>query len=223
VGWGIDNQLYLHNQPNEWNFHGDSFVQEVSFISNENPLSLKRYQDIILISDDLFSIEAQSEPNKSYPRGMKTTMPSNLISTYEGYGKVNYRKNLYDPKFFNDNNTCNSFYDPPLQPINGWTFDFDQSNLVGEIVTILQSDGSIFTGLIISAVYDTINDWTVVELQDQVPNSNGIPGTWYFSERALVNGEDVRANALTHTLSYDPVISNEPSVLFSVGIKGVLS
>lgn len=223
VGWGTDNELYLHNQPGEWNFHGEPFIQEISFVSNENPLAVKRYQDIALISDDLFSIEARSEPNRSYPRGMKTTMPSNLLSTYEGYGKVNYRKNLYDPKFFNNNNTCNSFYNPPLQPINGWTFDFDQSYLIGEVITIIQVDGNIFTGVVTSATYDIPNDWTVITLQDQAPGTNNVAGTWYLSERAYVNGEDIRANALTHTLSYDPTISDQASVLFSVGIKGVLS
>jgi hypothetical protein len=223
VGWGVDNQLYLHNQPNEWNFHGDSFTQKVSFVSNEQPLMLKRYQDISLISDDLFSITAQSESNKSYPLGMKTIMPTNLISTYEGYGKVNYRKNLYDPKFFNNNNTCSSYYNPPSQLINGWVFDFDQSTLVGQVVTILQAGGDIFTGEVLTAVYDAINDWTLVTLQGQQPDSNNVPGTWYYSDIAMWNGEDIRANALTHTLEYDPTINNTGSVLVSVGIKGVLS
>jgi hypothetical protein len=223
VGWGIDNQTYLHNQPNEWNFHGDSFVQRVSFVSNENPLALKRYQDITLVSDDLFSIEARSEPNRSYPLGMKTTMPTNLISTYEGYGKVNYRRNLYDPKFFNNNNISSSFYLPPTQPVNGWTLDFDQSTLLNELITIIQADGSIFTGIVTLATYDTVNDWTLITLQDQQPNTNGALGNWYLSERALCNGQDIRANALTHTLEYDPAINNTSSILVSVGIKGVLS
>jgi hypothetical protein len=223
VGWGIDNQLYLHNQPNQWNFHGQSFVQKVSFVSNDNPLMLKRYQDITLVSDDLFSVEAKSEPNRSYPLGMKTTMPANLISTYEGYGKVNYRKNLYDPKFFNNNNISSSFYLPPAQPVNGWIFDFDQSLLLNELVTIIQIDGNIFTGLVTSAVYDVVNDWTLITLQDQEPSTNGDLGNWYLSEIALCNGQDIRANALTHTLEYDPSINNTSSILVSVGIKGVLS
>jgi hypothetical protein len=222
VGWGVDNQLYLHNQPDQWNFHGDSFIQKVSFVSNEEPLMLKRYQDITLISDDLFAIEAQSEPNRSYPLGMNTNMPTNLISTYEGYGKVNYRKNLYDPKFFNSNNISNSAYDPPSQPINGWYLDFDQSYLVGETITIRQGE-NIYTGVVLTAVYDTINDLTLVTIQGSVPNSNGIVGEWYLSERALLNGQDIRANALTHTLSYDPTINGTGSILVSVGIKGVLS
>ena len=67
---------------------------------------------------------------------------------------------------------------------------------------------------------------TEIELVGLEPNTYGVEGKWYLSERVLLNGEDVRANALTHTLSYDPAApgaSGEGSVLFSVGIKGVLS
>lgn len=223
VGWGVNNQLYLHNQSEQWTFHGDSFTQKVSFVSNDQPLMLKRYQDITLVSDDLFSVSAESEPNRSYPLGMKTTMPTNLISTYEGYGKVNYRKNLYDPKFFNNNNTCSSFYNPPSQLTNGWVLDFNQSTLVGQTITIIQTDGGIFTGEVLTAVYDPLNDWTLVTLQGQQPDSNNVSGTWYYSDIAMWNGEDIRANALTHTLEYDPTINGTGSVLVSVGIKGVLS
>ena len=230
VGWGVNNQLYLHNQLNQWNFHGDPFIQKVSFVSNEEPLRLKRYQDITLVSDDLFSITAQSEPNRSYPLGMKTTMPTNLISTYEGYGKVNYRKNLYDPRYFNSNNISASSYNPPDQPINGWELDFDQSSIVAETITIIQpSDGQIFTGVVTYANYDPLTDRTLIRLTNPAnlepvePSTNGVEGSWYLSERALVNGEDIRANALTHTLEYDPTINNTGSVLVSVGIKGVLS
>jgi len=233
VGWGIDNQLYLHNQPNEWNFHGDSFVQRVSFVSNEQPMMLKRYQDITLVSDDLFSIEAESEPNRSYPRGMKTTMPTNLISTYEGYGKVNYRKNLYDPKFFVDSNTATTSYDPPTSVVNGWTMPGDQTSLLNDplatppifpdTITIIQDDGNIYTGQVSTAVYDPGLDITTITLVGAEPGTFGVNGSWYFSERALCNGQDIRANALTHTLEYDPTINNTSSVLVSVGIKGVLS
>jgi hypothetical protein len=230
IGWGADNRLYVHNFDTYLNFHGESFVQKVSFVSNENPLLLKRYQDITLISDDLFLIEAQSEPNRSYPRGMKTTMPTNLISTYEGYGKVNYRKNLYDPRYFDANNISTSSYNPPGQPINGWELDFDQLSISGETITIIQpSDGQIFTGVVTYANYDPLSDRTLIRLTNPVtaepiePSTNGVEGSWYLSERALVNGEDIRANAVTHTLTYNPAINDEPSVLFSVGIKGVLS
>ena len=223
VGWGVDNQMYLHNQSGEWNFHGDPFVQKVSFVSNVDPLLVKRYQQISLISDDVFSIEAQSEPNRSYPRGMKTIMPRNIVNTYEGYGDVNYRKNLFDPRFFNSNNICYTSYDPPLQPVNGWQFDFDQSSLINQNVTILQTDGEVFTGRVATAFYDLGTDTTLVTLVGLSPGTNGIEGQWYYSDIALLNGEDVRANALTHTLEYDPTINNTSSILVSVGIKGVLS
>jgi hypothetical protein len=154
---------------------------------------------------------------------MKTIMPENIIGTYEGYGAVNYRKNLYDPRFFNSNNVSTTYYDPPTQPVNGWIFNFDQEFLLGETVTIIQNDGLIFTGVVTLATYDDINDWTLITLQDLEPNTNSATGNWYLSERALVNGQDIRANALTHTLEYNPATYGESSVLFSVGIKGVLS
>jgi hypothetical protein len=225
--------MYLHNQPEQWNFHGDSFTQKVSFVSNEEPLMLKRYQDITLVSDDLFSIEAQSEPNRSYPLGMRTTMPTALISTYEGYGKVNYRKNLYDAKFFVDSNTITTAYDPPTSPINGWVLPGDQTGLLNDplavppipadTITIIQNDGNIYTGQVSTAVYDPLLDITTITLVGAEPDTTGVTGTWYFTERALCNGQDIRANALTHTLEYDPTINNTSSILVSVGIKGVLS
>jgi hypothetical protein len=154
---------------------------------------------------------------------MKTRMPKEIINIYEGYGKVYYRKNLYDPRFFNANNTCNSAYDPPTQPINGWQLDGDQSIVLNQTITILQSDGEIFTGLVLTAVYSPVFNNTLVTLAGNSPGTNGISGTWYYSDRAYLNGEDIRANAVTHTLEYDPSIDNEGSVLFSVGINGVLS
>ena len=219
VGWGKDNQLYLHNQPGEWTFHGDPFIQKVTFVSNENPLMLKRYQDITLVSDDKFSIEASSEPNRSYPLGMKTLMSENIINTFEGYGKTNYRKNLYDPRFFvvgnvSDTNTTT------------WILNGNQTSLVGETITIVQNDKNIYTGVITNPVYNSGPNNTDIELVGLQPDTIGEAGTWYLSEKVLLNGEDVRANALTHTLSYDPTpggIPGEGSVLFSVGIKGVLS
>jgi uncharacterized delta-60 repeat protein len=220
VGWGKDNQLYLHNQPGEWTFHGDSFIQKVKFVSNENPLLLKRYQDITLISDDKFSIEAVSEPNRSYPLGMKTMMTENLLGMYEGYGKTNYRKNLYDPKFFVPGNgsTTNS---------TTWSLNGNQTALNGEMITIIQdSDKNIYTGIIDNPVYNSGPNTTSIEIVGLEPGTTGVTGRWYLSEKVLLNGEDVRANALTHTLSYDPAApgaSGEGSVLFSVGIKGVLS
>jgi len=220
VGWGVDNQMYLHNQPNQWTFHGDQFLQQVSFVSNENPLLLKRYQDIALVSDKPFTITAQSEPNQSYPLGMNTRMPKEIINIYEGYGKVYYRKNLYDSRFFNANNISDS-------NLLNWELDNNQSNLLNQNITIIQQDGDVFTGKVIFAIYNPSTNKTVVVLLSDFgvisPNSTGIAGTWYYSDQAYLNGEDVRANALTHTLIYDPSILNQGSVLFSVGIKGVLS
>lgn len=220
VGWGKNNQLYLHNQDGIWTFHGDSFIQKVKFVSNENPLLLKRYQDITLISDDKFAIEAVSEPNRSYPLGMKTMMSEILLGMYEGYGKTNYRKNLYDPKFFVPGNISTT-------NLTTWTLNGNQTTLDGEMITIIQdSDKNIYTGIIDNPVYNSLLNTTDIEIVGFEPGTTGITGKWYLSEKVLLNGEDVRANALTHTLSYDPAAlgaSGEGSVLFSVGIKGVLS
>jgi len=219
VGWGKNNQLYLHNQDGVWTFHGDSFIQKVSFVSNENPLLLKRYQDITLISDDKFSIEAVSEPNRSYPLGMKTMMTENLLGMYEGYGKTNYRKNLYDPRFWIPGNVSET-------NTTTWILNGNQTSLVGETITIVQDDKNIYTGVITNPVYNSGPNTTDIEIVGFQPGTAGVDGKWYLSEKVLLNGEDVRANALTHTLSYDPAASGasgEGSVLFSVGIKGVLS
>jgi hypothetical protein len=220
VGWGKNNQLYVHNQDGVWTFHGDSFIQKVTFVSNENPLMLKRYQDITLVSDDSFSIEASSEPNRSYPLGMKTIMSEQIINMYEGYGKTNYRKNLYDPRFRINSNVSET-------NTTTWTLDGNQTSLIGETITIIQdTDKNIYTGVITNPVYNVGPNTTDIELVGLQPNTIGVDGTWYLSEKVLLNGEDIRANALTHTLSYDPAApsaSGEGSVLFSVGIKGVLS
>jgi hypothetical protein len=215
--------MYLHNQYGNWDFHGQPFIQKVSFVSNENPLALKRYQDITLISDDTFSIEASSEPNRSYPLGMKTTMPTNIVSLYEGYGKTYYRKNLYDPRFFGTGTSTTSNYDPPTEPVDGWLVPGDQSLLNNQNITIIQTDGSIFSGRVTSAVYSIPDDETLIQLFNQGPGTIGITGFWYNSDRAILNGEDIRANALTHNLYFDPSLADQSSILFSVGIKGVLS
>jgi hypothetical protein len=223
VGWGTDNQLYLHNQYGNWNFHGQDFIQKVSFVSNENPLALKRYQDIHLISDEIFSIEASSDPNRSYPLGMKTSMPANIINTYEGYASVYYRKNLYDPRFFGTGTSIVSNYDPPTDPVDGWLVPGDQSFLNNQNITIIQTDGSIFSGTVVSAAYIILDDETLIQLLDQGPGTIGVTGYWYNSDRAMFNGEDIRANALTHNLYFNPSLAGQSSILFSVGIKGVLS
>jgi hypothetical protein len=223
VGWGANNQLYLHNQYGNWEFHGQPFIQKVSFVSNENPLALKRYQDITLISDEIFSIEAFSEPNRSYPLGMKTSMPASIINTYEGYGSVYYRKNLYDPRFFGAGTSTISNYDPPTTPVDGWLVPGDQSFLNNQNITIIQTDGSIFSGRVTSAAYSILDDETLIRLFNQGPGTIGVTGFFYNSDRAMLNGEDMRANALTHNLYFDPSLADQSSILFSVGIKGVLS
>lgn len=219
VGWGDNNQLYLHNQPGEWTFHGEPFIQKVKFVSNENPLLLKRYQDITLISDDKFSIEAVSEPNRNYPLGMKTMMSENLLGMFEGYGKTNYRKNVYDPKFWIPGNVSTT-------SSNTWKLNGNQTALDGEMITIVQDDKNVYTGIINNPVYSSGPNTTEIELVGLEPNTYGVEGKWYLSEKVLLNGEDMRANALTHTLSYDPSpggVPGEGSILFSVAIKGVLS
>jgi hypothetical protein len=139
---------------------------------------------------------------------------------YEGYGKTNYRKNLYDPKFFIPGNISTT-------NLTTWTLNGNQTSLDGEMITIIQdSDKNIYTGIIDNPVYNSGPNTTDIEIVGLEPGTTGITGKWYLSEKVLLNGEDVRANALTHTLSYDPAApgaSGEGSVLFSVGIKGVLS
>jgi hypothetical protein len=92
-----------------------------------------------------------------------------------------------------------------------------------DTITIIQNDGNIYTGQVSTAVYDPLLDITTITLVGAEPDTTGVTGTWYFTERALCNGQDIRANALTHTLEYDPTINNTSSILVSVGIKGVLS
>jgi len=221
VGWGSNSQLYLHNQDNSFEFHGQPFTQKITFVSNDQPLLLKRYQDIAFVSDYPFSVTAYSEPNRSYPIGMRTTMPVAIQNNYEGYSKVYYRKNLYDPRFYSNGSTTTSSYDPPTQPVNGWIIPKDQTSNIDALITIIQVDGSIFTGKMLTVSYDDILDQSLVTLDGQAPSSNGVTGFWYYSDIAMLNGEDVRANALTHTVEYVPVDSG--SLLFTVGIKGVLS
>jgi hypothetical protein len=142
VGWGFDNKMYVHNDPNSLTFHGQSFTQEITFVSNENPLALKRYQDITQRANQTFDVSAYAEANQSYTQ-MATEMPSVIFNVYEGYSKCYYKRNKFTPN---------------------------------------------------------------IATQDL----------------AMMNGEEVRANALTHTLSYDPS-TNGKAILFNVGITGVLS
>ena len=223
VGFDAENSLYLHNQQSI-TFHGTNFTQKITFVSNENPLAVKRYQDITQRSNGTFDVLAYSEPTQSYPLGMRTLMPLEIINVYEGYSKVNYRKNLYDPKYFSTGGACTGVYVILLDK-NGWEFDGDYSQftptLTNQIrLTIFQSNGEKFTGIVEYASYDSLTNKTTILLQDISPLTNET-GSWYYSDRALMNGEDVRAYSLIHELSVSPTL--EGVVLFNVGIKGVLS
>jgi len=93
VGWGSDNNFYLHNQ-NSITFHGENFIQKVNFVSNDNPLVIKRYQDMVQRSNKPFSVYVFAEPNQSYTQ-MATSMGVNLFDLFDGYNFVDYRKNRF--------------------------------------------------------------------------------------------------------------------------------
>lgn len=224
IGFAANNDLYEHNQISN-TFHGENFIQKIKFVSNENPLAIKRYQDITQMSTNVFDVLAYSEPNQSYPLGMRTQMASNFINVYEGFSKVNYRKNIYDARFFSTGTSCTATYVSDVDRI-GWLFpgDFSSLGLPGNAdtnITIIQNNGIIFTSTVESAVYDSVTDLTTVFLNNIFPSSLS-NGFWYYSDRAMMNGEDMRAYSLTHELSIDPP-SSKQVVLFGVGIKGVLS
>lgn len=144
IGWNSDNEIYLHNDPDSINFHGKTdWMQKITFVANEQPNVLKRFQNITLRSDNAFDVTATSTSNYNYGV-METEMPSSMFVFYEGYGKSYYRKNKNTPN-------------QPSQTL------------------------------------------------------------------AMINGEDMRGDALTHTLSFEPNINDKSRTLFSVGISGVLS
>lgn len=141
IGWNSDNEIYLHNDPTSIDFHGKTdWMQKITFVANEQPNILKRFQNITLRSDKAFDVTATSTSNYNYGV-METEMPSSMFVFYEGYGKSYYRKNKYTP----------NKPDP------------------------------------------------------------------------MINGEDMRGDALTHTLSFEPNSNDKSRTLFSVGISGVLS
>lgn len=143
IGFGANTAFYLHNQADSYSFHGDTFIQKLTVVSNENPLNMKRYQDFLTRGNKTFSVYAYALPNQSYGQ-MATSMSKNLFSVYEGYSLVAYNKNRFDPAFATQ-------------------------------------------------------------------------------ELAEMNGEDVRANALVHELSYNPTEENSASILFDVEIDFILS
>lgn len=142
LGFGTDCKPYLHNQDS-LRFHGTNITQVVEFASNENPLAVKRYQELVQRSNKTWSFYCEADSNLSYSQ-MGTEMPDYLFSVFEGYSRSDFRKNRYS---------------------------------VG-----------------------------------------------YASEAmAMACGEDVRANALRCQLIYPAYEKNSTSILFSVGINGVLS
>lgn len=93
VGWGSDNNFYLHNQDSI-TFHGENFIQKITFVSNDNPLVIKRYQDMVQRSNKPFAVYAYAKPNQSYV-AMATSMGINLFDLFDGYNFVDYRKNRF--------------------------------------------------------------------------------------------------------------------------------
>ncbi len=104
---------------------------------------MKRYQNIELQSNRVFSVKAYTEPNTNYT-SMETEIKDTFFTPYEGYFKSEYRQNRFSP------------------------------NVASE-------------------------------------------------ELAMLVGEDMRANALTHEMSYEASEVGEQNILFSVGISGVIS
>jgi hypothetical protein len=224
IGFGDANGVFLHNQQSD-TFHDTSFTQKIVFVSNDNPLSVKRYQNITQRSSRKFSVTAYSEPDLTYPIGMYTFMYKDTIGVYEGYSKCNYRKNVYNPKYYNTGGSCISSYDPPLDSLKGWTLDGNYSSLDSSFgktwITIIQDNGAKFTDFVNSATYDSITNTTKIALDSVIPDAIGNEGFWYYSDRAMLNGEDMRSYAMVHELSIDPL--PQPTVLFNVAINGVLS
>jgi len=91
VGFGVDNQLYVHNQ-NTFTLHGENFTSDLTFVSNENGALIKRFQDIVEKSTSPMSVYAFTEPNDVYGV-METTMPLNLLNPYEGHFATRFRRN----------------------------------------------------------------------------------------------------------------------------------
>ena len=221
VGWNETNNFYLHNQQSSIYFHGENFIQKISFVSNENPMYLKRYQDFTQRANKTFSVTASSSPNQSYPRGMYTRVPSTIVNVYEGYSRGSYKKNLYDPRFYSTGSATTSIYEP-TNDLDGWVIDGDQTGLLGINIIIVQNSVN-YIGTVVTAVYSTVLLTTRITISTGGSGVNGVIGFWYKSDIAMLNGEDIRAYALTHDLTYDPSLDGEGSVLSTVGITGVLS
>lgn len=133
VGFGSDNQLYLHNQASIA-FHGESFIQKITVVSNDTPLAVKRYQDMTQRANKTFSVSAEAEANQSYS-AMGTIMSANLFTVYEGYSKAGFQKNRYTPGYATEelailngedvrahSLTCELSYDPSVDGENSILF-----------------------------------------------------------------------------------------------------
>ena len=98
VGWGTNSQLYIHNDPDSLTFHGETFECMLSTVSNDNPLMVKRYQNLTQRSNKTFNVVAYAEPNQSYS-AMETEVPDYWFDVYEGYSKGSYKKNRFSPLY----------------------------------------------------------------------------------------------------------------------------
>jgi hypothetical protein len=98
VGWGTDSQMYLHNQSDSFTFHGDEFTQKLTVVSNEDPLRIKRFQNLIQRANKTFNTKAYTDSNQSYG-AMETEMADYLFKVYEGYSMGYFRRNKFSPRF----------------------------------------------------------------------------------------------------------------------------
>ncbi len=224
-GWGDESEFFKHNQRDSFTFHDTEFIQKIAFVSNEDPLNVKRYQNFTQRSSKPFLVEASSEPNLSYTSGMYTSVPTSEMGVYEGYVRGYYKKNLYDPKFLNSAVPSTSFVgiDPDTGDlITGWNVDGDYTGLLGVNVVVVQVNGN-FLGTVTSAVYNSITNTTFIETSYGNPVETGVSGYLYSADKAMAAGEDMRSYYLTHVLSYDPLSNQSGAQIFNVGIKGILS
>jgi hypothetical protein len=90
--------MYLHNQSDSFTFHGDEFTQKLTIVSNEDPLRIKRFQNLIQRANKTFDVKAYTDSNQSYG-AMETEMADYLFKVYEGYSMGYFRRNKFSPRF----------------------------------------------------------------------------------------------------------------------------
>lgn len=100
VGFGKNNQLYTHNEDS-FMFHGDSFVQKVYPVSNDQPTIVKRWNDIGVKSNKGWSVRAYVDPNQSYEL-QETRMGTSLFQLLEGHYWTRYRRNVFSQGYATD-------------------------------------------------------------------------------------------------------------------------